>query len=192
MDIESNIGVDYTRLGRAINFYQKLGYTLVSAPWTTPLEYVACTAPAHALQFPFQTGYLVASAEQSFIYLMDTKQLAPGKYMAVTPCFRNELIYSALTRPYFIKLELFDSDPTAWPKLLTDAQAFFEAEQIPTTVLPTSETSQDLMSQDIELGSYGQRTLILKNQLSWSYGTGLAEPRASIAYARYSKQFPCL
>lgn len=136
---------------------------------------------------------LVGSAEQGFLSLAIKGFITPGKYQAITPCFRDESFDSTHTK-YFMKNELFillDNNLTLSAgdvqakvrHVLSDAMSFFESEvSIPVTSVVTnfSDTSYsvDLEINGIEVGSYGVRSA---GHLTWIYGSGCAEPRMTIA-----------
>ena len=67
---------------------------------------------------------------------------------------------------------------------MADAQQFFSL-HVPVDLVKTdderSDESYDIESNGIELGSYGIRQ---HENITWVYGTGLAEPRLSIAIKR--------
>jgi hypothetical protein len=138
--------------------------------------------------------YPVASAEQSFIQMkMDDKYFS-GKLVTISPCFRNEPVIDELHQPYFMKVELINWVESAWQKdareqmdkMIADARLLFE-EQLWVDVIhntdpdPIGVVAYDLVTthSKIELGSYGIRQH--PDVGTWLYGTGLAEPRFSIA-----------
>jgi hypothetical protein len=122
----------YSRLLKALQYYQKFGYTYVDVPWAVNKEAIMITKPTWVSEetmpkysvhydVPYTRGeklpptvlYPVASAEQSFLQLqMD--RLASGDdrdtnaYVTITPCFRNEPRLDDLHQPYFMKVELID------------------------------------------------------------------------------------
>ena len=53
---------------------------------------------------------LIASGEQGFLYLGLKEYLAPGKYVTLTPCFRNES-YDLTHSKNFMKVELIHYQP---------------------------------------------------------------------------------
>lgn len=173
--------VGYRLLGEALEYYKDLGYEYISVPWAVPKEIVDITAPDDVELFPLGDKYLLASGEQSFMYLMQKGELEPGKrYLCVTPCFRDEEEYNEYTRLYFIKLELIvvgSDDPEDVHSVLEDASGYFQS-YLPESIehLNTDE-GVDIMYNGIELGSYGIRSH--KAIGSWVYGTGIAEPRFS-------------
>lgn len=139
------------------------------------------------------TDTVVASAEQSFLQLDKDGELPPGSWMALTPCYRDEPVLDEVHLPVFLKLELirlseesnFYSKPDAlW--LANEMRRFFsEFYGMDTSVLETSD-GYDVMYDDLELGSFGVRKTMTGK--SYVYGTGLAEPRASIALMRFQQK----
>lgn len=139
------------------------------------------------------TDTVVASAEQSFIQLDKDGELVPGSWMALTPCYRDEPVLDEVHLPVFLKLELirlseesnFYSKPDAlW--LANEMRRFFsEFYGMNTSVLETPD-GYDVMYDDLELGSFGVRKTMTGK--SYVYGTGLAEPRASIALMRFQQK----
>ena len=184
-----DIGINWNWIAQAINYYHHTGYTSLEAPWAVSPESMRATAmPATAAppQTPF--GELVGSGEQSFVEIMDTiKPL--GRAVCCTPCFRNEVAYDELHLPYFMKVELIDTNVSisALKKMIHTAAFFYKKGiGIACKVIETGINTFDLVdtTNEIELGSYGIRDY---KEHSWIYGTGLAEPRG---YTARSKQCP--
>jgi hypothetical protein len=179
--------IDYKLLSDAIDYYTKIGYKYIEVPWAVNPEVLAITAPPSVVPYYVDTGVLVASGEQGFLQLIINRELMPGRYCTLTPCFRKEKEYSELTKHYFMKVELIDiplridkySESRFWT-MLWDAKMFFDYNlkvvDRSTHYELVSETQFDIMLGEIELGSYGYREF---EDISWYYGTGLAEPRFS-------------
>lgn len=173
------IAVNYERIACAVSYYERLGYVLTEVPWIVGARAYEVTKPPCAVGFVTLGGYLVASAEQGFIQLLqDGTEL--GKCVAVTPCFRHET-YDDLHLPYFMKVELIrtgDISDSALMSMICEAEAFFNAVTV-TRIIRTAD-GYDIVDAvtGIELGSYGRRQA---GELSWLYGTGLAEPRLTRA-----------
>lgn len=174
--------IDWSLLGRAVAFYQTKGYTYVEAPWfvdhaiqkqtfdgdaCTEINYMEAGVPVHG-----SPSFLVASGEQSMLAL----DLAPGLYVTCTPCFRVEGSYDFLTRPYFMKVELFDNRAEPKPSRLQHDAWEFMRNYVHERELVEVDTPEgtDLCIAGIEVGSYGYRG-------DWAYGTGLALPRFGAA-----------
>jgi hypothetical protein len=112
-----------------------------------------------------------------------------GKYVTMTPCFRNEPIIDELHQPYFMKVELINWEKTEiedMNKMIADARLLFEQELWVDAVPnidpdPIGIAAYDIITHhsEIELGSYGIRQHPKVGR--WLYGTGLAEPRYSQA-----------
>lgn len=127
---------------------------------------------------------MVASGEQGFLYLALKGFLPPGRYQAVTPCFRDEPFDLTHTK-YFMKNELIITDFSSASVDLTllevvaAARSFFVAEtSCKVTTVQEREHGVDLLINGHEVGSYGIRETPF---LKWVYGTGLAEPRFTMA-----------
>lgn len=176
--------IDYSLIAEAQSYYAQCGYRPVDAPWiVSPLADYA-TKPMGKNSFVTEIGNFVASGEQSFIQMMMDGNLRPGRYLCVTPCFRDEKEDETHFK-YFMKLELIDtidvSDESMW-NMMREARFFFE-KYVDTRIDPVNEVQFDLVTKkhNIELGSYGIREF---NDLKWVYGTGLALPRFTIAHEK--------
>jgi seryl-tRNA synthetase len=200
--------INWGHVARAIAFYEARGYHYREMPWIVSPEAVQVTLPEghEAMQcsrglptpghraVPFlahepmlcQVGSLVGSAEQSFIQqaVVENQDL-DGRYMAATPCFRDDVI-DAIHQRTFFKVELIEihrsSDrdwvSSALHRMLDDALAFFRA--LPLGVDACSiETPEgfDITLEGVELGSFGVRE---HRGWTWCYGTGFADPRFSL------------
>lgn len=170
----------WTRFGAAIEWYRHLGYEFVDVPWIVRPECVEPTLPAG--KFPWmvtegldQRGALVGSAEQAFLQLRRDAILDPLKmYMTITPCFRSEEVYSRITRKQFMKLELYAPAAFSVEEMARHAHKFFRR-WYQGCLIVTTEEGLDITYKGVELGSYGSR----RNE--YVYGTGLAEPRFTLA-----------
>lgn len=183
--------IDYGLLGHAFDRYVAKGYTPVEVPWLVGIEHIKATAPASCKSFELahrQTydklvrvngpNHFVGSAEQSFLSL----DLPAGRYVGVTPCFRDEYRYDKWHQQYFMKIELFVRTENPILEVLTVMR---DAEDVmgplTTEILNGQATDEgyDLMLNGIEVGSYGSRSH--PDFGSWVYGTGLALPRFTSA-----------
>ncbi len=173
--------INYDYIHKSINFYEEHGFKRVESPWTVTSAISNITKPMFATDFSIveKNKVLVASGEQSFLYLFLKGFLPNGSYQTVTPCFRNELFDEWHTK-YFIKNELIKTDDVTQKQLtliIELARDFFESIiEDDVDVIKTSENSFDLSYKNVELGSYGIRECSF---LTWIYGTGVAEPRLS-------------
>lgn len=174
------------RLAAALAHYQRCGYVYVECPWFVDPEYLLTTCSPEQV-VTTTVGSLVGSAEQAFISLDHQGKLRRGRYVGYTPCFRNEGHETDTHRFGFNKIELYQTDDVsdaALQVMIDKVRACFYGiwphancgEDVVETI-PTNE-GFDLMIGGIEVGSYGRREW--KN-LTWLYGTGLAEPRFGIA-----------
>ena len=181
--------ISYRLLADAEDYYQAQGFEQIEVPWSVPKKHVEITAPERATLYPHGENYLVASGEQSFVSLVNKGNLIPGKYMATTPCFRDDLD-DGLHKPYFIKLELFDNLKPEMSNLLSiieQCHNFFayylpcksiKVDPEPWDKLAIACSTYDIVSlQGVELGSYGIREH--PDVGSWVFATGCAEPRLS-------------
>ena len=178
-DYQKPLTIDFSLIGAAQKFYQKAGFNLVAVPWVIDEAYVAETKPAGVEFYSTLGGVLVASAEQSFIQMLDKGWDEPGAYQATTPCFRDEN-HDGLHFPYFMKTELFDNNQVTQSRLLEMvdiALTFFN------TLNPGLAKVEEMgdgtfdivgVKTGVELGSYGIRE---RKNFVWIYGTGLALPR---------------
>lgn len=189
---DGNPQISWGGVSRALEIYQDKGYEYVEAPWVVSDVAILATLPAGLEATRCQQGALVGSAEQSFVQLMLDGKLSPGRYVAATPCFRDENPVTLLHRPYFFKVELihvlFDVDTVAADVLAVaqDALDFFNR-LIEDTIkytpgfkfagrakLVATPDGYDIELNGVELGSYGYRSFAGS---VWVYGTGYADPR---------------
>lgn len=177
--------IDYFKIAKSVNTYVQLGYIQMEAPWWVSKEILDITTPKdipNVYHVPLNNKYLVASAEQGFLYIAAKGRLPAGRYQSVTPCFRDEPI-GVLSRRCFIKNELIDTadvSKRSLEQMILDAMHFF-GQYVPESdleVVSTGYESKDILYKGIELGSYGIRSCEF---LQWVYGTGCAEPRLSHA-----------
>jgi seryl-tRNA synthetase len=192
--------IDYLDLGKAQKMYSDQGYTYIETPWWWVTEQILdITKPEECDSYKLSVNdkCLVASGEQSFLYMINKGQISPGKYQTVTPCYRNEA-FDAFHSKYFMKLELIHylGNHYTTPvydkmvnQLAMDAnyimrQLGVEVRMVETNQYDTDPTNiQDVKTIDnvvyikgreVELGSYGARQC---DFATWIYGTGLALPR---------------
>jgi seryl-tRNA synthetase len=180
------VSLIWRRLGETVEYYKHRGYRYVDTPWIVPETISRATHDGTTINIdwphiPELSGVLVGSAEQGFLSIID--QLDPElKYVSISPCFRYESRYDSLRRPYFMKIELFRFG-VDYLSLMTDAALLFKYHGINSEIEHTS-LGKDLMFKSIELGSYGTRRYLSHD---YCYGTGLAEPRFSLAIHERNK-----
>ncbi len=167
--------IDYKLVSNAIDHYTNLGFKYLEVPWIVPREYCEITYEGK-LPFTTEYGTLVGSAEQSLLMLgIEGKLLIDQNYVCATPCFRDDKIDDTHQKSFF-KVELFSLGRDRKDYFLYAADKFFMMLGLETKEIMIDKDQIDLCCKNIELGSYGNRQY---NDLSWSYGTGLAEPRTS-------------
>lgn len=182
--------INYSIIDQSVRFYESKGFQRVESPWTVTKAISDITKPEGSGEWTIKekNKVLVASGEQSFLYLYNKGFLPKGKFQTVTPCFREEPFDDIHTK-YFIKNELIITDEVSHDRLMdviNDADKFF-AKYLDNYVqfnMNSDGTSGDLSYKGIELGSYGIREC---GFLKWIYGTGVAEPRLTRVMKKYDK-----
>lgn len=174
-----NLTINADVLAYAQQYYGALGFQSTPTPWLVTKKSYLLTCPEDTIHWESPTGqYHVASAEQGFIELLLNGKLVAQQAQSTTPCFRMEPDFDSLHWPFFYKLELFSATASKSEALalLHYAKKLFEQLGVTTNKVKTSSTSWDLIDDryGIEVGSYGYRHY---ENISWSYGTGLAQPR---------------
>lgn len=173
--------MNYKRLLEAQDYYTEFGYKPIDVPWTVSKLIIDITIPRDNKPAALGKDYLVGSAEQSFLQLISKKELKPGKYSALTPCFRDDL-EDELHKKYFMKLELINTEINNSENdlfsMLNLSTKFFKR-YLDVMSIRTGYKEYDIITShnQIELGSYGIRYNPLIG--TWIFGTGLAEPRLS-------------
>lgn len=174
--------VNWSTLAEALEFYPLHGYRRIELPWFQPPTIIAETCPnPDAIIMAGDFGGLVGSAEQSFMAADFDGAIGTGKFVSLTPCFRNEPVVDELHLVTFMKVELYnneDTKPGAVFEMIRLAQRFMSiATGYEPNVVETAD-GFDLEIGGVEVGSYGVRT---RRGKMWVYGTGVAEPRLSTA-----------
>lgn len=176
--------IDYQKIADSVKFFEKLGYARIEAPWWVSEEVSNITKPKDAGNYyiPANKKCLVASGEQSLLYTANKGRLPKGKWLTVTPCFRDESI-GILSKKCFMKTELMVTDdvsPESLDRVINDAMEFFKSQVPDENLLVKVFTKEglDINYDGIEVGSYGIRSCEF---LDWIYATGCAEPRLSRA-----------
>jgi len=179
--------INYLNLAKSIDFYEEHGFKRIEAPWLVPPCIDSITKPKNKRHYMLQHNdkCLVASGEQSFLYLYLKENLPLGKFQTITPCFRDDR-YDLYHEKYFMKNELINTenvDKFHLEEMIETAMNFYR------TIVPNRENLEvreteigfdieyfDKKDFAVELGSYGIRECEF---LKWIYGTGCAEPRLS-------------
>jgi hypothetical protein len=184
--------IHYGILNQSVAFYEGRGFKRVEAPWTVTKQVSGITRPPGKLDFELvhEDGkVLVASGEQSFLYMYLKGFLPKGMFQTITPCFRHDTFDLQHTK-YFIKNELIKTDSTTPADLehvIAAAKQFFESYFPSVDIVATGENQYDIAYRGVELGSYGIRHC---DFLTWIYGTGVAEPRTSSTLQTYGLPQP--
>lgn len=173
--------IDYGRIDRSIKFYEDKGFLRIESPWTVTKDVSSITKPQGKTDWEIigKNKVLVASGEQSFLYLYLKGFLPKGKYQTVTPCFRDEVFDKTHTK-YFVKNELIITDNITELSLMNvidECKRFFEQESGESVDVVKTDIGYDIELNGVEIGSYGIRSC---EYLDWIYATGLAEPRFTL------------
>jgi len=170
--------IDYQIITDSINYYEAEGFKRIESPWTVSKYVDDLTKPKGVTSFELKHNdkCLVASGEQSFLYLYLKDYLPLGQFQTVTPCWRYEN-FDYTHSKYFIKNELIKTDKVDTDSLeeIVEICVKFYNQYLPVDVVKT-EGGFDIEWAGNELGSYGIRTC---PYLKWIYATGVAEPRLS-------------
>lgn len=179
--------IDYKLLDESLSFYESKGFKRIEAPWTVSQYVDDLTRPKDRIPFELKHNdkRLVASGEQSFLYLYLKEFLPLGQFQTITPCYRYES-FDYLHTKYFMKNELIKTDvvnKSELDKVIVTVLEFYY-QFFHKNNLDTVKTSDgfDIVVNGIELGSYGIRECEF---LKWIYGTGCAEPRMSKLIKQY-------
>lgn len=118
----NNVMIDYGRIQRALDFWQRRGYVRIETPWTVTRKIADLTKPKEVTREQFDLKHedgktLVASGEQGFLYQYSKGYLPPGRFVTVTPCFRPEP-HDATHQKTFMKVELICTEPMALEKTM--------------------------------------------------------------------------
>ncbi len=177
--------INYKIISDSIDYYESNGFKRIESPWTVS-EYVdKLTKPEDRISFQLKHNNkcLVASGEQSFLYLYLKDFLPKGQFQTTTPCFRFESFDYSHTK-YFIKNELIKTDlvnNNELDKIVEICSRFYQ-KYIPEVSVIKTNIGYDIEYKSQELGSYGIRECEF---LKWIYATGCAEPRLSKIISLY-------
>lgn len=172
------------------------GYVTCTVPLTVSKDIMEQTRQhEYTKDMAHLDKFYVSSAEQSFLQLVNDKQINGGKYVAISPCFRDEPTLDESHFNIFLKIELFIHKGTVTDlnemvdfcklKFAVNSSIpldHFEVEYTGINQLDINLRISD--SEVIELGSYGIREF---KGSHYVYGTCLAEPRYTYAVRKYYK-----
>lgn len=173
--------IDYNLISDSIDYYNNNNFKRIESPWLVP-EYIDnLTKPNDRISYQLKHNNkcLVASGEQSFLYLYLKDFITIGQFQTVTPCFRDEK-YDFLHSKYFIKNELIKTDVVNEMELnkIIEICYKFYSKYFDKNILTIDRVDDgfDISVNKIEVGSYGIRSC---EYLDWIFATGCAEPRLS-------------
>jgi len=172
--------INYRILSDSIDYYTINGFSRIESPWTVTPN-ISNITKSETDKTDFEIKYngkvLVASGEQSFLYLYLKGFLPKGRFQTTTPCFRYES-FDFLHTKYFIKNELIDTINVNKSNLedIVDISLNFFKKYLPNSSVEKIGDTYDITYLGYELGSYGIRQC---EYLEWIYATGCAEPRLS-------------
>lgn len=171
--------INYKIIAESNDYYEEMGFKRIESPWTVSQYVDNITKPKDKISFQLKHNNkcLVASGEQSFLYLYLKDFLPKGQFQTTTPCFRFESFDYSHTK-YFIKNELIKTDLVNNDELdrIVNICFNFFKQYIPDLNVIKTNIGYDIEHNGNELGSYGIRE---NEYLKWIYATGCAEPRLS-------------
>ncbi|AUS02890.1 hypothetical protein NVP2275O_309 [Vibrio phage 2.275.O._10N.286.54.E11] len=181
------MNIDTSLIFQAIKHYEEYGYNMVTVPMLVDEEASRLTKPKGCKDLYHKDKVYVASAEQSFIQLYNEGELMTGKYMALTPCYRDEPELDDTHFNIFLKLELIKVYREGYKPgasvVLDDAYDFFKPlAKYNTKLVSFGNNNHDIEINGLEVGSYGYRQF--SDGTWYVYGTGIAEPRLSYALGK--------
>lgn len=180
--------INYALIAEAERFYQNYGYQLIDVPWIVSEQISNITLPPGKKAFralndfesvPYYYQTLVGSAEQAFMQMRWDGALENGRYVATSPCFRDESDSTHFSQ--FMKVELIEvrkqraNTHSDVLQMVDTALLFFRQYRDDIRVINTADGYDIVTNDDLELGSYGSR--YHPHIGHWIYGTGLALPR---------------
>jgi hypothetical protein len=200
--------INYNIIADSIAYYEQKGFKRIETPGEETMTTSDITKPIGCQDFTIQekNKVLVASGEQSFLYLYNKGFLPKGRYQTVTPCYRNDSFDSFHTK-YFIKNELIITDDVSKHQLrnmIHIARDFFRSYCLglpldyPTSigykddVLIVETGNGEKVVDDVDVKNpylYPSYDLVFRgielgsygirkcDYLHWIYGSGCAEPR---------------
>lgn len=184
MDIGPEINWERLRFARHL---LRHSFKYIEVPWLVSEKAIRSTFSG-IITPTMKDLYTVGSAEQSFVQLQLDGKLPIGRYMSMTPCFRDEALLDKLHQQHFMKLELYVTENinektfNELVKLaqlvslcLADENHDYTMDDI---MIIKNGGNRDIEINGIEVGSYGIREY---EGTTWIYGTGCAEPRFTLA-----------
>lgn len=185
--------INWLRMGEALEFYKDHGFKYIETPWITlnsinHITYEGLDAIRLVDEDFYQVNRkpafgLVGSAEQGFLQLRVHQNLPDGWYVSTGPCFRDEAVLDKYHQKQFLKTELIrfgkeEEMNSSLDTIMSFANSFMSRFG-KVDIDCFGDAQFDLSINNIEVGSYGIR--YHKKAGWWVYGTGLAEPRFTLA-----------
>lgn len=189
------MNIDLALIHKAIHHYTKMGCWLASVPYLVDPDIMDFTCPDGVIdkRLTHSNGkQYVASAEQSFLQMEKEGRIGENQppMLALTPCYRDEYVLDDTHLNIFLKLEIFTYNPKFLgmdATLAASMKQFFKKEGLETQIISTLEGFDVLTLEGLELGSFGYR--VSPKGVPYVYGTGLAEPRASLALSNVRESY---
>lgn len=170
------MSLKFDPIATIIQEYIHLGYHFIQVPYYVEKMCIEETMPSWCVAPEHDIGnYYVGSGEQSFLQMINNGEVKEGKYMCITPCYRDEEKNDDLHLRIFLKVELINVNSTDYNSMIADAKSVlqkFKQNEIDIRVI--DENSSDLEYNGIEIGSYGKRNF---RGTDYVFGTGVAFPR---------------
>lgn len=164
----------------AANFYSFRGYEEVYVPTLVNKDIINSTCPVPEDMKTGDDFYHVASAEQGFIQMLYEGWKPEGSYFSMTACQRPyDKDRGELYQEWFIKLELFHSQKNKFFDLLGDARDCYSVYfGVPPNQIDIQHTNigLDLYYKDVEIGSYGMRTVCFEKDINLPYNHDEEDP----------------
>lgn len=176
--------INYNNIADSVNFYKSRRIQYIETPWTVSKDIAAITKPEdkkNDYEIVHNKKVLVASGEQSFLYLSLKGYIPNGIWQTVTPCFRDDL-FDLTHVKYFMKNEIFCNDMNITLDNIIETCLEFYNSKLDNKYIKVEQIANTYdinfvyKNKIIELGSYGTR---YHDLCSWHYATACAEPRLS-------------
>lgn len=184
-----DVKINYSYIAKAVEHYVEAGFKLIEVPWIVDPEITYYTCGNREKVYTTRGRDLIGSAEQGFISLQTAGKLDPGRYVSVSPCFRyGDSLIDEFHKEYFMKVELFSNLGVIEDELdfmVLKALVLFKKLGANNISRTGTFCFEDITINGIEVGSYGYRVI---NRVYVTYGTGLAEPRFSMALKRINNE----
>lgn len=142
--------INYHILDDSLYYYQSQGFKYIEVPWMVDDKISDITKPEDRENFYVgEKKVLVASGEQSFLQMIHDQKLEYGKYVALTPCFRDETVDDT-HKQYFMKTELivYDNIENLMKIFITTLyqciQFFKTYTDVKILHIPTNKESEDI------------------------------------------------